>query len=97
MGRFGPRQKPLAAAGGGPNYSAMSKLPPLPEPPLPEPKAPVFKAHVVPTASAPETVKAEAIKAEAARPEPVREIGGPTGPEPTRYGDWERKGRCSDF
>ncbi len=26
-----------------------------------------------------------------------REIGGPSGPEPTRYGDWERKGRCSDF
>lgn len=25
------------------------------------------------------------------------EIGGPKGPEPTRYGDWERKGRCSDF
>ena len=25
------------------------------------------------------------------------EVGGPTGPEPTRYGDWERKGRCSDF
>ncbi len=25
------------------------------------------------------------------------EIGGPTGPEPTRYGDWERKGRCIDF
>ncbi|MBI1205912.1 MAG: DUF1674 domain-containing protein [Azospirillum sp.] len=25
------------------------------------------------------------------------ELGGPTGPEPTRYGDWERKGRCSDF
>lgn len=23
--------------------------------------------------------------------------GGPKGPEPTRYGDWERKGRCSDF
>ncbi len=28
---------------------------------------------------------------------PVREIGGPAGPEPTRYGDWERKGRCIDF
>jgi hypothetical protein len=27
----------------------------------------------------------------------VREIGGPTGPEPTRYGDWERRGRCIDF
>ena len=27
----------------------------------------------------------------------VPEIGGPEGPEPTRYGDWERKGRCIDF
>jgi hypothetical protein len=26
-----------------------------------------------------------------------RELGGPQGPEPTRYGDWERKGRCIDF
>jgi hypothetical protein len=26
-----------------------------------------------------------------------REIGGPKGPEPTRYGDWERAGRCIDF
>jgi hypothetical protein len=25
------------------------------------------------------------------------EIGGPAGPEPTRYGDWERRGRCIDF
>ncbi len=25
------------------------------------------------------------------------EIGGPSGPEPTRYGDWQFKGRCSDF
>ncbi|MBL8531836.1 MAG: DUF1674 domain-containing protein [Hyphomonadaceae bacterium] len=25
------------------------------------------------------------------------EIGGPSGPEPTRYGDWERKGLISDF
>jgi len=25
------------------------------------------------------------------------ETGGPTGLEPTRYGDWERKGRCIDF
>ncbi len=27
----------------------------------------------------------------------IDEIGGPSGPEPTRYGDWERKGRCVDF
>jgi hypothetical protein len=25
------------------------------------------------------------------------EIGGPPGPEPTRYGDWQYKGRCTDF
>jgi hypothetical protein len=36
---------------------------------------------------------------EPARPKPpeVREIGGPAGPEPTRYGDWEKGGRCTDF
>jgi hypothetical protein len=33
-------------------------------------------------------------KAEALRP---KEFGGPTGPEPTRYGDWERNGKVSDF
>ncbi len=26
-----------------------------------------------------------------------KEIGGPSGPEPTRYGDWEKKGICYDF
>ena len=25
------------------------------------------------------------------------EIGGRKGPEPTRYGDWEKSGRCIDF
>lgn len=25
------------------------------------------------------------------------EKGGPAGPEPTRYGDWERKGMAVDF
>jgi len=35
--------------------------------------------------------------AETPPPAAVREIGGPAGPEPTRYGDWERKGRCIDF
>ena len=25
------------------------------------------------------------------------EVGGRQGPEPTRYGDWENKGRCVDF
>jgi hypothetical protein len=26
-----------------------------------------------------------------------KEIGGQEGPEPTRYGDWEKNGRCTDF
>jgi hypothetical protein len=26
-----------------------------------------------------------------------REVGGRKGPEPTRFGDWERNGRCIDF
>jgi hypothetical protein len=25
------------------------------------------------------------------------ESGGPQGPEPTRFGDWEKNGRCIDF
>lgn len=29
--------------------------------------------------------------------ESPREIGGREGPEPTRYGDWEKSGRCIDF
>ena len=37
----------------------------------------------------PETSKDKAI--------PAKEIGGPKGLEPTRYGDWERKGIVSDF
>lgn len=32
-----------------------------------------------------------------AEPMAVAEIGGPKGPEPTRYGDWEKNGRCIDF
>jgi hypothetical protein len=30
-------------------------------------------------------------------PAEPREIGGPKGPEPTRYGDWEVGGSCTDF
>ncbi len=36
-------------------------------------------------------------EAAAARGEPTTETGGPQGLEPTRYGDWERAGRCVDF
>ena len=32
-----------------------------------------------------------------AKGEIQKEIGGPKGLEPTRYGDWEKAGRCVDF
>ncbi len=35
-----------------------------------------------------------------AKPQTIKlppEIGGQKGPEPTRYGDWEKNGRCTDF
>jgi len=38
--------------------------------------------------------RSEAEKAAAALP---KEANGPQGPEPTRYGDWERNGIASDF
>jgi len=31
------------------------------------------------------------------KPKLAKEVGGRDGPEPTRYGDWERKGIASDF
>ena len=30
-------------------------------------------------------------------PKLAKELQGPEGPEPTRFGDWERKGIASDF
>jgi len=33
----------------------------------------------------------------AAAPAAPREVGGREGPDPTRYGDWEKNGRCIDF
>ena len=33
----------------------------------------------------------------AAEKERPKEANGPKGPEPTRYGDWERNGIASDF
>lgn len=35
--------------------------------------------------------------AEAEAAERAAELGGPKGPEPTRFGDWERKGIAVDF
>ena len=42
-------------------------------------------------------VKGASSTAKAAEQTQPAERGGPKGPEPTRYGDWEAKGRCTDF
>jgi hypothetical protein len=39
----------------------------------------------------------ETIDQKESQPHDRREIGGPPGLEPTRYGDWEKGGRCIDF
>ena len=39
----------------------------------------------------------KALAADAPKQKIPAEINGPRGPEPTRYGDWEQKGRCTDF
>lgn len=46
-----------------------------------------------------EQPKTEQTKPQAEKPTPEKapEVGGPKGPEPTRYQDWERGGRCVDF
>ncbi|MGH7089628.1 MAG: DUF1674 domain-containing protein [Stellaceae bacterium] len=49
-------------------------------------------------ATRPAAKKSEAAPKPASKPAGApREIGGPKGPEPTRYGDWEQNGRCTDF
>jgi len=35
--------------------------------------------------------------AESAKATAGREAGGPAGPDPVRYGDWEVKGKATDF
>lgn len=43
------------------------------------------------------TVDLNQLNRTTAKSELVTEINGPKGLEPTRYGDWESKGRCHDF
>ena len=55
------------------------------------PAAPAASAPSGPVAPLPATA------ASAPPASPAREIGGRNGPEPTRFGDWEKGGRCIDF
>lgn len=64
---------------------------------MPEPTDRETRPSGSPAASESDQNQGEAEGGEHAAPRPPEEIGGPAGPEPTRFGDWERKGRCIDF
>ena len=55
----------------------------------------------LPSAAVRALEEADARRARAAESAPeqegAKELGGPSGEEPTRFGDWERKGRAVDF
>jgi len=69
------------------------------------PLEPVFNADVpnaTPDRPISEVARKALIEAAARRQaevaaDTVTEHGGPAGPEPTRYGDWEKKGLAIDF
>ena len=52
--------------------------------------------NTVSDAPKPESEEPEATN-DSAGDEAPKEIGGRPGPDPTRYGDWEKNGRCIDF
>jgi hypothetical protein len=64
-----------------------------------KPDAQETSRKVLPPAAQRALAEAEARRREAAERASARpkELNGPKGPEPTRYGDWESKGIASDF
>ena len=54
------------------------------------------RAHL-PAAARRALEEADARRAATPAPEMPRELGGRKGPEPVRYGDWEKKGIAIDF
>ena len=57
---------------------------------------PRSRSHLVESDAVEDSVEVE-VELRSPSAKVVREFGGPDGAEPTRYGDWERKGRCIDF
>lgn len=64
------------------------------QPPVPDRKPLSLAAR---RALAEAEARRQAAAAQAKDDAKAKEVQGPKGPEPTRYGDWERKGIASDF
>ncbi len=58
---------------------------------------PITPPRVLTPAAQRALAEAEDRRAAREAAEMATEHGGPTGPEPTRYGDWEKKGLAVDF
>jgi hypothetical protein len=67
------------------------------DPSPPEPKPPEPKLLSPAAQRALTEAEARRKAAEANAHPAAKELQGPKGPEPTRYGDWENKGIASDF
>jgi len=57
----------------------------------------VKRVDAAPGCAKPQTAETPGSQGPRSAPLWPKEIDGPSGPEPTRYGDWERNGICSDF
>ena len=90
--------KDLSALRAGPYFCFMTSSDEAPSEEA-KPAAPPFAEHRVETAKP----KPAVAPADSAKKSPetsakkVPEIGGPPGPEPTRYGDWQFNGKVTDF
>ncbi len=73
-------------------FHSSPDAPAIPREPAAKPSPPAASTALQPDASRPDALHPDGPRNNA----PI-ELGGPLGPEPTRYGDWERKGRCIDF
>ncbi len=63
-----------------------------------EPAMTEIKRSDLPPAAQRALAEAEERRRQAAKaPPPPRELGGRDGPDPVRYGDWEKKGLAIDF
>jgi hypothetical protein len=75
-------------------YAKSGAMPTDPPPPQ---KPPLTSAAERALAEAAARRAERARRPEAQSKETANEINGPSGPEPTRYGDWEINGIASDF
>ena len=98
-----PGPRPIPDTPGQPAPTPQPDLPGTPSPdpaprPIPDPApAPGPDTNPIPPAAQRALAEAEARRQAAAALDLPPELGGRDGPEPVRYGDWEKKGIAVDF